>query len=231
MEKSDLKLIDIKNISFSYDLFPFKKPKNFILNNLSLKICAGDRIGIIGGNGTGKSTLLKIISGILLPDQGSITYKKNIHVSLLSLSLGYMPNLTGKENIEHSCLLLGLDSKKINKISKKIINFSGIGEKINQPLKTYSNGMRSRLGFSIAINIKSDILLLDEIISVGDHDFQQKCNKELLLLASKKNKAFIVVSHNLSVLEKYCNKLILIENGKIMKFGSFDEVRKIYASK
>lgn len=226
-----MNLIDIKNISFSYDLFPFKKEKNFLFNNLSLKICAGDRIGIIGDNGTGKSTLMKIIAGILSPDQGYILYKKNIHISLLSLSLGYMPNLTGKENIMHSCLLLGFEPKQINKISKKIIDFSGIGEKINQPLKTYSNGMRARLGFSIAINIKSDILLLDEIISVGDYDFQQKCNKELLSLATKRNKAFIVVSHNLEVLKKYCNKLLWMENGKIVEYGSFDRVSKIYAAK
>ena len=231
MEKSSLNLIDINNISFSYDLLPFKKSKNFLFNNFSLQIFAGDRIGIIGENGTGKSTLLKIINGILSPDKGLISYKKNIQISLLSLSLGYMPNLTGKQNIEHSCLLLGLDSMKINKISKKIIDFSGVGNKINQPLKTYSNGMRARLGFSIAINIKSDVLLLDEIISVGDRDFQKKCKNELLSLVSKKNKAFVIVSHNLEVLKNYCNKLLWMEDGKIIQYGSFDKIRKIYAAK
>lgn len=188
------------------------------LKNISFELFPGDVLGIIGKNGAGKSTLLKILSEVIPPTEGSLEYKGKI-VSILEIGTGFHPDLSGKENIFMNASLLGFTKAEVNSIYQEIVDFSGIGKFIHEPVKTYSSGMYLRLALSIALFIKSDILLFDEVISVGDTEFTSKSMNRLLQL-KKSGVACIIISHDLSSVIKLCNRCLLLDSGEIVQDSS-----------
>jgi lipopolysaccharide transport system ATP-binding protein len=199
------------------------------LKNISLSIQAGEVLGIIGANGTGKSTLLKILAGVTNPTSGKITLQGKIS-SLLSIGLGFHSDLSGRENIYLNGALLGFKKKQIDLELENIIDFSGIRKFIDTPVKYYSSGMYVRLAFSIATSecMQPDIFLIDEILSVGDQNFQEKCIQRIKTLSKKNNTTIIIVSHNIKTISELCNKCLLIDEGKILSYGNTKKVIKMY---
>lgn len=208
-----------KNVLNKIKSEKFKKNKSDILHiqalkNINLKINEGDKIGIYGNNGSGKSSLLKIISGIYYPSNGIINVEGSIN-SLISLNAGFNENLTGKENSIFKLKLLGLKKDEINDKLDEIKNFSGLNEFFFLPIKTYSSGMLLRLSFSLSILCPHDILIMDEWLSVGDDKFQQQALSKINEIIQK-SKILIIASQSKDVLEKLCNKIITLKDGKIV---------------
>jgi len=199
------------------------------LKNVSLKVNKGDRLGILGLNGAGKSTLLKIIAGVLKPTEGSVTVKGKI-APLLELGAGFEPEYTGAENIYLYGAVLGYPREFIAEKYNEIIEFSELGKFINVPLKNYSSGMKSRLGFAIATVVEPEVLILDEVLAVGDAKFKKKCEAKIQSMFDK-GVTVLFVSHSLPQVQKICNKAILLEHGNIIANGGIEEVSKIYAEK
>ena len=183
------------------------------LKDISIKINKGEAVGIVGPNGSGKSTILKIIAGIVTPTKGKVEVIGKV-AALLELGTGFHTDLTGRENIFLYGAIMGMSPDQIRKKFEKIVDFSGVREFIDTPLKHYSSGMRVRLAFSVAINIDPDILVVDEALAVGDVEFQQKC-LQVFENFRKKKLTMVIVSHDLSLLKKICPRLILNENGGI----------------
>ena len=200
--------------------------KNNILKGISFDIEKGDILGIIGKNGSGKSTLLKLITRIIYPDSGSIKINGKVS-SLIELGAGFHPDMTGRENIYINASIYGLTKKEIDSKLDTIIKFSELEEFIDSPIRTYSSGMYMRLAFSVAINVEAEILLIDEILSVGDANFQAKCFRKMQELKNS-GITIVIVSHDLHTMEKLCNKVIWIESGKIKRNGIPNEVLKEY---
>ncbi len=194
------------------------------LRDISVQIYQGERVGIIGGNGSGKTTLLKIIAGITNPNSGIVKTHGRV-VSLIDLEAGFHPDLTGIENIYLNGLVIGMSRNEVKKKLSQIIAFADIDKFIDTPLYSYSQGMKLRLGFSVAIHSNPDILILDEAIGVGDEDFLEKITEEIHDLYKQK-KTLIMVSHGLDFLEKNCHKIIWIENGKIKKTGTLTVINE-----
>lgn len=182
-----------------------------VLKGVSVSIKKGEVVGLIGENGSGKSTLLKLMTRIIYPDKGEIEIKGKIS-SLLELGAGFHPDMTGRENIYTNASIFGLTKKEIDERLEKIIEFSELGEFINNPVRTYSSGMYMRLAFSVAINVDADILLVDEILAVGDASFQAKCFKKMQEIKNE-GKTIVIVSHDLASIERLCDKAVWIENG------------------
>lgn len=199
----------------------------YALRGVSLRAMKGDSVGLIGVNGSGKSTLAKIIGGITVPTSGDVVVHGE--AAMVAVSAGLNNQLTGIENIEMKGLLIGLSMKEINMIKDKIIEFADIGEFITQPVKTYSSGMKSRLGFAISVCIDPDILIIDEALSVGDQTFTQKCFDKMNEFRNK-DKTIIFVSHSLNDVERFCNKVCWLEYGVIRAFGTTEEVLPRYRS-
>jgi ABC-type polysaccharide/polyol phosphate transport system ATPase subunit len=197
------------------------------LNNISLNIKKGEVIGIIGRNGSGKSTLLKIISGIMKPTKGVITCNGNI-VPMLELGSGFDFDLTGKENIYLNGAILGYSKKFLDERYEEILQFSELGEFINVPIRNYSSGMMMRLAFSIATVVNPEILIVDEILSVGDEAFQKKSHKRMMELMSG-GTTVLFVSHSLAQIREMCDRVIWLEHGKIHMIGNTKEVCDKYA--
>lgn len=187
------------------------------LKDINMEIPRGKTVGFIGRNGSGKSTLLKLISRILYPDGGKITANGKIS-TLIELGSGFHPELTGRENIYINASILGFSREEVNRKFKDIVGFSGLEEFIDNPVKTYSSGMYVRLGFSVAINIDPDILLVDEVLAVGDETFQKKCIKKIHEM-KKAGKTIVFVSHDLKSVEELCDHVYLLHNGRLMKEG------------
>ena len=200
--------------------------KNNILKGISFNIEKGDILGIVGKNGSGKSTLLKLITKIIYPDSGSIKINGKVS-SLIELGAGFHPDMTGRENIYINASIYGLTKKEIDSKLDTIIKFSELEEFIDSPIRTYSSGMYMRLAFSVAINVEAEILLIDEILSVGDANFQAKCFRKMHELKNS-GITIVIVSHDLHTMEKLCNKVIWIESGKIKRSGIPNEVLKEY---
>jgi len=196
--------------------------KNNILKGISFNIEKGDILGIIGKNGSGKSTLLKLITRIIYPDSGSIKINGKVS-SLIELGAGFHPDMTGRENIYINASIYGLTKKEIDSKLDTIIKFSELEEFIDSPIRTYSSGMYMRLAFAVAINVEAEILLIDEILSVGDANFQAKCFKKMQELKDS-GITIVIVSHDLNTMKKLCNKVIWIESGKIKESGNADIV-------
>ncbi|WP_407377825.1 ABC transporter ATP-binding protein [Methanobrevibacter sp.] len=197
-----------------------------ILDDISFKVYKGDKLGILGFNGAGKSTLLKIMSGIYEPTSGTITTKGKI-APLLELGAGFDKNYTGKNNIYLNGSFLSIDEKTIDAKYDEIVEFSELGEFINYPIKNYSSGMRSKLGFSIATQINPDILIIDEILSVGDIKFRKKSADKINSMM-KDGVTVLLVTHSIKQIEKICDTCIWLEDGKIKMYGPADEVCKAY---
>jgi len=204
-----------------------KYHKNFYaLKNVSFEIEKGDALGIIGQNGSGKSTLLKILSRVLTPSAGSFQINGRV-ISLLELGSGFNPQLTGIENIYFYGTILGFSRKQIESKMDDIIAFADIGQFIRQPLKTYSSGMRSRLAFSVASNVDPDILILDEVLAVGDLRFKQKCFRVMRNIIDQK-RTVVLVTHSMNAVTSFCNKTMWLHDGKIKDFGGSNDIVKKY---
>ncbi len=191
-----------------------KKPKFFrASDDISLKISKGEVFGIIGPNGAGKSTILRIMAGIYAPDKGEINIRGRV-VLLAGLGAGFQRNLTGKENIKLSASIYGLNQDEISELEASIVSFAGIGDFIDRPLRTYSSGMKSRLAFSIASHLEPEILLIDEVLAVGDSSFREKSKRRILNMV-KGDTTVVLVSHSESTLRDLCDKAACFSNGKI----------------
>lgn len=196
------------------------------LKNVSFEVKKGDRVGLVGLNGAGKSTLLKLISGVMKPKEGNITVKGRIS-PLLELGSGFDPDYTGRENIFLNGALLGYSKKFIESKYDEIVEFSELEEFIDVPLKNYSSGMRARLGFSIATSVQPEILILDEVLSVGDARFQDKSRERMESLFNGQV-TLLFVSHSVEQVKKFCNKAIWLEKGHLIMSGPVDEVCDAY---
>ena len=200
-----------------------KQEKIEILKDINLDIKKGDTVALIGVNGSGKSTLLKLMTKIIYPTKGTIKINGKL-TSLLELGAGFHPDFSGRENIYFNASIFGLTKKEIDKRLKTIIDFSELGEFIDNPVRTYSSGMYMRLAFSVAINVDADILLIDEILAVGDQHFQEKCFNRLHELKENENKTVVIVSHNLDQVKKLCDRAIWIKKGRVEMDGKPKEV-------
>lgn len=191
------------------------------LNNVSLKINRGEKVGFVGLNGSGKSTLLKIISGVLKPTEGSVKVNGEL-APLLTLGAGFNNSFTGRENIYLSGATLGHSRAEMDRKFDDIVEFSEVGEFIDVPVKNYSSGMRSRLSFSIATSISPDILILDEVLSVGDMSFQRKCKDRMNTMMS--DASLLFVSHSVHQVRSLCDKAIWLHKGSVIASGEVNEI-------
>lgn len=209
-------------LGIKHDTSFLKKDEFWALDNISFELKKGEVLGIIGANGSGKTTLLRILNGIFPPDKGTVTVKGRIG-ALIALGAGFHPHMTGRENIYLNGIILGMTKREINDKFQSIIDFAEIGDFINAPVSTYSSGMKVRLGFGIAIHCEPDIMLIDEVLAVGDVSFRNKALRKMAELR-RKAKAIIFISHNMDTTRGICDRIILIHNGKIICEGDPDEV-------
>lgn len=199
--------------------------KQSVLKNINFNVKKGEFLGVVGRNGSGKSTLLKILSKIYVPDSGEIKINGNI-VPFIELGVGFNPELTGKENVYLNGAMLGFSNSEMDKMYDEIVQFAELEPFMHQKLKNYSSGMQVRLAFSIAIRAHGDILILDEVLAVGDAAFQEKCNKYFEGL--KGSQTVILVTHDMENVKRFCNRAILLEDGKIIKDDKPGKVAKAY---
>lgn len=198
-----------------------------VLRDITFDVYRGDFFGIVGRNGSGKSTLLKIISQIYVPEKGQVTIDGKL-VSFIELGVGFNPELTGRENVYMNGAMLGFTTEEIDAMYDDIVTFAELGEFMNQKLKNYSSGMQVRLAFSVAIKAQGDILILDEVLAVGDEAFQRKCN-DYFLERKQSGKTTILVTHDMSAVKKYCNRAVLIEDGLVKAYGEPIDVANQYS--
>lgn len=196
-----------------------------VLKGINFEVKKGEFLGIVGRNGSGKSTLLKIMSGIYTPEQGKIKINGTL-VPFIELGVGFNHELTGRENIYLNGAMLGFSNAEMDKMYDEIVEFAELGDFMDQKLKNYSSGMQVRLAFSIAIRARGDILILDEVLAVGDAAFQKKCNDYFESLRGEQT--VVLVTHSMENVKKFCDRAILIEGGKIMKEGKPAEVAEAY---
>lgn len=233
--------IELQDVSIHYSImnnvsirktFLHKRKRNEVfeaVKNVSFSVREGDILGIIGKNGSGKSTLLKSIAGVFSPNAGKIDLKGH-SVSLMSLGVGFKDTLSGRENIILSGMLLGFSEKEIEARAEDIIAFAEIGDFIDRPVRTYSSGMYSKLAFSITAMLETDIMLVDEVLSVGDEQFRQKSLNKMKELINDKRRTVIIVSHSISTLEELCDQVLWLHDGQVRKIGNTDEVLQEYAA-
>ena len=203
-----------------------KYQENWVLKGIDFEVKKGDALGLVGCNGCGKSTTLKLLTKIIYPDKGNIEIKGRVS-SLLELGAGFHPDLSGYENIYLNAAVFGLTKKEIDGRVDEIIRFSELADYINNPIRTYSSGMYMKLAFSVAINVDADILLIDEILGVGDVNFQKKCFEKLLNI-KESGTTIVIVSHSTDQIEKICNRSIWLEDGRIKYQGEPKEVHARY---
>lgn len=232
-------IITFKNVSKTYILYKndqarfkalFIKPKNpktnKALNNVSFQINKGESVGIVGDNGAGKSTLLKMITGVAFPDEGEIIVNGKV-AALLELTAGFSMEMTGRENIYLKGYILGLEDDYIKTIEENIIEFAELGDYIDQPVRTYSSGMKMRLGFAINVNIEPDVLVVDEALAVGDASFKKKCKNKIKEIISA-GTTVIYVSHSAASVKEICPRSIFLKKGTIIFDGPTEETLKVY---
>ena len=213
--------IDVLNLGKRFRSMP--EPA---LEGVTFSLAQGERLGILGPNGAGKSTLLKILSRVLSPDSGQVVLRGRV-ASLLELGSGFHPELSGRENVFLSGTLLGMRRSEVRRRLDEILDFSGIGEAIERPVKDYSSGMYVRLAFSVASHLDSDILLLDEVLAVGDQKFQAQCLQRIETLG-RSGRSIVLVSHHLDSLERFCERALWMERGRIKLDASAAEVVQSY---
>ena len=234
-------IIEFNNVYKEYLLFKNEKARfkaiftnnrgvkrHKALNGVSFKIYPGEAVGIIGKNGAGKSTILKMITGVSFPSSGEVSVRGKV-AALLELTAGFSPDMTGMENIYLKGYLLGLSDSEISKLEKNIVEFADLGEYIDQPVRTYSSGMRMRLGFAININIKPDILVIDEALSVGDSGFKRKCKNKVKELI-RSGVTVLFVSHSMDMIRDTCSRAIYLKDGLVQFDGAVDDAFKIYSA-
>ncbi|MBQ2093717.1 MAG: ABC transporter ATP-binding protein [Ruminococcus sp.] len=232
-------IIRFKNVSKTYILYKndqarfkalFIKPRNpktnRALNDVSFEIKRGESVGIVGDNGAGKSTLLKMITGVAFPDEGEIFVDGKV-AALLELTAGFSMEMTGRENIYLKGYILGLEDDYIKEIEEKIIEFAELGDYIDQPVRTYSSGMKMRLGFAINVNIEPDVLVIDEALAVGDASFKRKC-KDKIKEIIEAGTTVLYVSHTASSVKEICPRSIYLRKGAVIFDGDTEETLKVY---
>lgn len=217
-DKRRLLSIFIRNISY--------KEKKAV-NDVSFEIKKGEAVAIFGKNGAGKSTILKMITGVTFPTKGQINVNGRVS-ALLELTSGFDPEFTGRENIYLKGRILGLKEEEIKKLEPTIVEFAELEEYIDQPVRTYSSGMKARLGFSVNVNIEPEILIVDEALSVGDEAFKKKCTKKINEIIEKDNVTLLFVTHATGVAKEFCKRGIVMQQGKIICDTDINEAVKIY---
>ena len=239
-EENSENMIEIKNLRKDYKMYKSKKARLLeavlpfyqnhgtfsAINDLDLTLKKGEVLGILGKNGAGKSTLLKLMTKIIYPNKGRITTNGKL-TSLLELGAGFHPDFSGRENIYFNASIFGLTKKEIDERLDNIIEFSELEHFIDNPVRTYSSGMYMRLAFSVAINVDADILLIDEILSVGDEHFQNKCFNKMLELKNE-GKTMVFVTHSMDSVKKLCDRTIWLKDGKIKMDGNTNDVVEKY---
>ncbi len=232
-------IITFKNVSKTYILYKndqerfkalFFKPRNpktnRALNDVSIDIYPGESVGIVGDNGAGKSTLLKMITGVTFPDEGTITVNGKV-AALLELTAGFSLEMTGRENIYLKGYILGLKDSYIKEIEERIIEFAELGDYIDQPVRTYSSGMKMRLGFAINVNIEPQILVVDEALAVGDASFKKKCKAKINEIIES-GTTVLYVSHSADSVKEICKRSIYLKKGQVIFDGPTDETLQVY---
>lgn len=220
----------LKSYSIKQNLLCGKKVKKNefqAVKNVSFKVKKGEIVGLIGKNGSGKSTLLRAIAGIFSPNSGRIDVH-NYSVSLLSIGVGFQKELSGRENILLSGMLLGFSEKQITERMDEIIQFSELEKFIDAPVRTYSSGMHSKLAFSITAILETDIILIDEVLSVGDSRFKKKSYAKMKELISDTNRTVMIVSHERKTIAELCDKVLWINDGEMVQFGETQTVLEAY---
>ena len=233
-------VIEFKKVSKIYKLYkndkrrllsifikgiPYKEKK--AVNNVSFNVKKGESVAIFGKNGAGKSTILKMITGVTFPTNGEINVKGRVS-ALLELTSGFDPEFTGRENIYLKGRILGLKEEEIKKLEPTIVEFAELEEYIDQPVRTYSSGMKARLGFSVNANIEPEILIVDEALSVGDEAFKKKCMKKINEIIEKDNVTLLFVTHATGVAKEFCKRGIVMQNGKIICDTDINEAVEVY---
>ncbi|MDO5391335.1 MAG: ABC transporter ATP-binding protein [Eubacteriales bacterium] len=232
--------IDVKDLHISYkclksfsikkSLLQLKKTKAEVyeaVRGVSFSVPRGEILGIVGKNGSGKSTMLRAIAGIFSPDEGSIDLHGN-SVQLLSIGVGFQKKLTGRENILLSGMLLGFSEEQVRAKMDEIIKFANLGKFIDMPVKTYSSGMHSKLAFSITAILESDIMLIDEVLSVGDAKFKKKSFNKMKELISNEDRTVLIVSHNSQTIRQLCTSVLWLHEGELRMIGETEEVLAAY---
>ena len=224
--------IEFKNVSKIYSLKSKQKghkmnKRFYALKDISFQIPKGEVVGVLGTNGSGKSTLSVVLAGISEVDEGQMIVEGE--QALIAVNTGLNNQLTGVENIELKCAMLGLNKKRIEEIKQGVMDFAEIGDFLYQPVKKYSSGMKSRLGFSINLALNPDIMIIDEALSVGDKGFAQKCINKMTELKNQ-GKTIIFVSHSLPQVRSFCTKALWIEGGMLQEYGEIDEVCDHYSN-
>lgn len=240
MEKQPI--IEFKDVKKEYLLYKNEKQRfkaiftknkgvkrHSALKGVSFKIYPGESVGIIGKNGAGKSTILKMITGVSFPTDGEVIVRGKV-AALLELTAGFSPDMTGMENIYLKGYLLGLTDEEIKEIEPNIIEFADLGEYIDQPVRTYSSGMKMRLGFAININIRPDILVVDEALSVGDAEFKKKCRQKINDLIES-GVTVLFVSHSKDAVQETCSRAIFLKDGMVKVDGTVEEAFEEYSKK
>lgn len=220
----------LKNMSVMKSLFHSTGEREKVfraVNRVSFEVEQGEILGIVGKNGSGKSTMLRAIAGIFRPDEGCIDLKDNT-ISLMSIGVGFNNEISGRENIILSGMLLGFTEKEMRQKIEAIIDFAEIGDFIDMPVKTYSSGMHSKLAFAITANLETDIMLVDEVLSVGDERFKKKSLAKMKELITDDNRTVVIVSHDLNTMKELCNRILWIHNGEIKDIGSPDIIIEKY---
>ncbi len=232
--------IEIRDVHIHYKLMKnFSIQRNLLKRNaekaetfeavrgISFDVAKGEILGITGKNGSGKSTLLRAIAGVFSPNRGTIDLKGH-SVSLLSLGVGFKDTLTGRDNIFLSGMLLGFHKEQIREKEEAIIEFSELGKFIDMPVKTYSSGMYSKLAFAITSSLETDIMLVDEVLSVGDEHFKKKSMARMEELIGDKNRTVLIVSHTIETLQKLCDRILWMNDGLVTEIGGTEQVLKRY---
>ena len=228
--KNETKILSLEHVGLSYSRRQglLKRSRFWALEDVSFDLYAGETLGVIGKNGVGKSTLLRVIGGIIAPNTGKVVvHRPGLRISLISLGAGFVPFLSGRENAILSGMMLGASKKEILSRIDDIVAFSELNSFFDQPVNTYSTGMRARLGFSVAYHIDPDVILLDEVLGVGDEAFQNKSTaamKERI----KSEKTVVMASHSVPLIKEICDRLVWIEDGKTQIQGSVTDVLDAY---
>lgn len=231
--------IEVKDVSISYRILNnISVRKSFLrrhtgdeifeaVRHVSFSVKEGGILGIVGQNGSGKSTLLKTIAGVFSPNSGTVDLKGN-SISLMALGVGFKPNLSGRENIVLSGMLLGFSEQQVMDKMQEMIDFAEIGDFIGRPVRTYSSGMYSKLAFAITAMLETDIMLVDEVLSVGDEHFRKKSMDKMKTLITDKNRTVIIVSHSIETLREFCDMVLWLHDGKVRELGAPVEVLEHY---
>lgn len=229
MAKKSSTILSLKHVGINYNASLLRRPQHdfWALKNVSLTLRKGESLGVVGRNGMGKSTLLRVMAGILRPDRGSFNINKNATASLLSLQVGFVPHLSGRENVFLSGLLLGMRYRQIEEVLPKIVAFAELEHAMEKPISTYSDGMRARLGFAVSFQMDPDILLVDEVLGVGDAAFREK-SSEMMKRRIHSDRTVVLVSHNANTVRELCTRCVWIEEGETVGEGPTDEVMRDY---